>query len=52
MFKLDVPHPVHGRKFKTKEDAARVGRLFGVDVRQIIPVPTEEETECSATDSV
>lgn len=42
MYKIDVPHPVSGRGFKTREDAARVGRAFGVDVRQIRRV-TEKE---------
>lgn len=42
MFKIDVPHPLGNRTFTTREDAARIGRYFGVDVRKIVPVPSEE----------
>ena len=46
MFKLNVSHPISGREFNTREDAARVGRAFGVDVRQIVEIVDGKEVPC------
>jgi len=38
LFKIDVPHPLSGRRFTTRTEAAKFARAFDLNPRRIVEV--------------